>query len=329
MTAIAHTTRLAALTLLLCGSAFAQTIHIQVDVDARHLHADTESVRVLCRLENGKQSAQGHANLRVKKGRASDTLNVPITIDQAFSQYQSVNCGLQVCKKGASDRCQTPLPHSKGIATTEQYRAYDEGAKNRLTAHQPLNQSTPSTTGGDGSLAAETSPIVTGVNATTETGVVVEESAFQPIIFNLAPLLATGISIAPFQPRIVAVTAMTGAGTAFIPKTLTVAPLIATGVSVAPFQPRTIDATAITGTGTAFTSKTFTMASLVATGLTIAPFQSRIIAVTAMTGIGTAFTPKTFTMAPLVVTGISVAPFQPKIISVTPMTGVGAPVKNL
>ncbi len=255
MTAIAHTTRLAALTLLLCGSAFAQTVHIQVNVDARHLHADTESVRVLCRLENGKQSAQGHANLRVKKGRASDTLNVPITIDQAFSQYQSVNCGLQVCKKGASDRCQTPLPHSKGIATAEQYRAYNEGAKNRLTARQPLNQSTSSTdtlsttaatgstTGGGGSFAAETSPVVTGVSATTETGVVVEESAFQPITIDVGEMAGRGIR---FEPITIDVGEMTGRGIRFEPITIDVGEMTGRGIR---FEPITIDVGPMTGRG--------------------------------------------------------------------------------
>ncbi len=168
-----------------------------------------------------------------------------------------------MCKKENADKCQTPLPHSKDIATAEQYRAYDETADNQLTADQALNNPTlitspastapsvtGSTTGGGSSLAAETSQVATGgVITTTETGLVVEESAFQPIIFNVTPLLATGINIVPFQPRTIDATAMTGIGTAFTPQTFTMAPMVTTGISIAPFQPKTINVTPMTGVG--------------------------------------------------------------------------------
>ncbi len=293
MTLITHTTQIAALNLLLCGSVYAQTIHIQVDVVASRLHADTESVQVLCRLENGKHSAQGHANLRVKKGLASDTLNVPITIDRAFSQYRSVNCSLQMCKKGASDRCQIPLPHSKGITTAEQYRIYDDGAKNRLIAHQPLNIQirstsptgtlstaavTGSTMGVGTSLTAETSPVVTAVNTTTETGLVVEESAFQPITINVGQMEGSGIR---FEPITIDVEEMAGRGIRFEPITIDVGGMEASGIR---FEPITIDTEPMTGRG-ADLSHTITLnKSGAALGRMFAILDGQSIAATCLSG---------------------------------------------
>ncbi|MCF6282676.1 MAG: hypothetical protein L3J28_10815 [Candidatus Polarisedimenticolaceae bacterium] len=267
MRLITHTTQVAALSLLLCGSIFAQTIHIQVGVIASRLHADTESVQVLCRLENGKHSAKGHANLRVKNARAGSTINVPITINRALSGYKSVNCSLQMCKKGDADKCQTPLPSSKSIAKAEEYRAYDETADNQLAANQALNNppliTTPastssgvtasptsgvtgSTTSAGSALAAETSQVVTGVITTTETEIVVEEGAFQPNIIDVGQMEGIGIR---FQPVTINTGQMVGTGIRFEPVTIKVGQMSGTGNR---FQPITINTGQMEGTGTRF-----------------------------------------------------------------------------
>ncbi len=297
-----------------CLNSYALNINVRVDVDANRLLADTKSIQVICILSDEVSAPKtGHVNISVKDARITKSVDVPIIIDQDIIDYKRISCELRMCKTDSPQfECPRPISKLQSDNASKNYYTYNEEAYHKISSEQ-----------GMGEVLIKMIPVIVDVD---EPAVIPPEeipNVFQPKLFTVTPLIATGLSNELFQAKIIDVPEMTGTGSYFEPKIFIVPPLLATGISNISFQPEIINVISMTGAGTASEALSFTVAPLIATGISSLSFSEKIINITPMTGVGTALKAISFNVTPLVATGISSLSFSEKIINITPMTGVG------